>query len=44
MEKYWQFLGLAYVTEECDDPDYPNELIEHKFEWRSDSRFSLCIQ
>ena len=25
-------------------PDKPNGLIEHKLEWRSDSKFCLCIQ
>ena len=39
MEKYWKFLSVAYVTEESDDPDNPNGLIEHKLEWTSDSNF-----
>ena len=28
MERYWQHLNLAYVTEESDDPDNPNGLIK----------------
>ena len=38
MEKYWQYLSITYVTEESDDPDNPNGLVEHKIEWRSDSK------
>ena len=37
-EKYWQFLNLLYVTEESDDPDNANGLIEHKLPWRSESK------
>ena len=37
-DKYWQYLSLAYVTEESDDPDNPNELIKHKLPWRSESK------
>ena len=39
MEKYWQKLSLLYVTEESDDPDNPNGIIEHKLRWRSQSKF-----
>ena len=39
MEKYWQKLSLLYVTEESDDPDNPNGIIEHKLHWRSQSKF-----
>ena len=35
MEKYWSKLSLAYVTEESDDPENPNGIIEHKLQWRS---------
>lgn len=35
MEKYWQFLDLYYMTEESDDPDNTNGIIEHKLQWRS---------
>lgn len=38
MEKYWKHLSIAYVTEESDDPDNPNGLIEHKLQWRSESK------
>ena len=37
MENYWKFLSLAYVTEESDDPDNPNGIIEHKLTWCSSS-------
>ena len=43
MEKYWKFLSVAYVTEESDDPDNPNGLIEHKLEWTSDSNFFYVL-
>ena len=39
MEKYWQKLCLLYVTEESDDPDNPNGIIEHKLRRRSQSKF-----
>ncbi len=41
MEKYWKYLSLAYVTEESDDLDNPNGLIEHKIEWRSESEYTF---
>ena len=37
-EKYWRFLNLLYITEESDDPDNPNGIIEHKLLWHSDSK------
>ena len=54
-EKYWKFLSLYYVTEESDDPDNPNGIIEHHLPWRSKSEshtytvaslltFSTCIE
>ena len=43
MEKYWKFLGLGYVTEESDDMDNPNGIIEHKLKWRSDSKATIII-
>ena len=39
MEKYWQKLSLLYITEESDDPDNPNGIIEHKLHWCSQSKF-----
>lgn len=47
-EKYWHLLNLMYVTEESDDPDNPNGIIEHKLQWRSKSKFtcytlSVCV-
>ena len=41
MEKYWKFLSIAYVTEESDDPDNPNGIVEHKLAWRSESEFHI---
>ena len=38
MDKYWIYLNLNYVTEESDDPDNPNGIIEHKLLWRSESK------
>ena len=29
-EKYWSYLNLYYVTEESNNPDNPNGIIEHK--------------
>ena len=37
MEK-WNCLSLAYMTEESDDEDNPNGIVEHKLEWRSKSK------
>ena len=37
--KYWQTLSLLYITEESDDPDNPNGIIEHKLHWCSQSKF-----
>jgi hypothetical protein len=39
LEKFWHKLSLAYVTEESDDPDNPNGIVEHKLLWRSKSKF-----
>ena len=36
-EKYWSKLDLSYMTEESDDPDNPNGIVEHKIPWRSKS-------
>ena len=33
-DKYWKFLSLHYLTEESDDPDNSNGIIEHR-QWRS---------
>lgn len=40
-EKYWQFLSLYYVTEEADDTDNPNGIVEHHLPWRSKSASQL---
>ncbi len=37
--KYWQHITLAYLTEESDDPDNPNGIIEHKIAWRSHGKY-----
>lgn len=34
-EKYWNDLSLEFMTEESDDEDDPNSIIEHKLPWRS---------
>ena len=34
-DKYWKFLSLHYLTEESDDPDNSNGIIEHRLQWRS---------
>lgn len=30
-------MSFIYMTEESDDPDDPQKLIEHKLPWRSES-------
>ncbi len=37
--KYWQHITLAYLTEESDDPDNPNGIIEHKIAWRFHGKY-----
>ena len=32
-EKYWSKLDLSYTTEESDDPDNPNGIVEHIIPW-----------
>lgn len=39
MEMYWKHLSQAYMTEESDDPDNPDNIIQHKIPWRSKSIF-----
>ena len=36
MEK-WKDLSLVFMTEESDDPENPNGIVEHKLLWRSKS-------
>ena len=38
MERYWQHLNLYYVTEESDDAENPNGIVEHKLPWRAKHR------
>ena len=33
--KYWNDLSLEFMTEESDNEDDPNCIIEHKLPWRS---------
>ena len=33
--KYWEQLSLSFMTEESDDENDPNCIIEHKLTWRS---------
>ena len=35
----WNKLSYHYMTEESDDPDEPNNIVFHKLEWRSESKF-----
>lgn len=37
MDKYWKHLSQAYMTEESDDPDDPEKIVQHKLPWRSQS-------
>ena len=37
MESYWKHLSYACMTEESDDPDCPDTIIQHKLNWRSQS-------
>ena len=39
-ERYWKFLSVEYMTEESDDPDDDNVIIERKLTWRSESEFT----
>ena len=41
--KYWDDLSLEFVTEESDDEDDPNCIIEHKLPWRSTGT-SVCVR
>ena len=38
MDSYWCKLSQAYMTEESDDPDNPESIIQHKLPWRSESK------
>ena len=35
---HWKQLTLEYMTEESDDPEDDNVIIEHKLQWRSESK------
>lgn len=41
-EKYRRHLSYLYMTEESDDADNTNTIIEHKLSWRSNSVFYLA--
>ena len=43
LEKYWKQLSPQYMTEESDDPDDSNTIVEHKLSWRSKSELSLFM-
>ncbi len=44
MNKYWKFLSLVYMTEESDDEANPNGIVQHKPEWRSESKCKcVCV-
>lgn len=36
--KYWKYIDVFYMTEESDDPENPNTIVEHKLSWRSRSK------
>lgn len=38
MERYWRHLNLGFMTEESDDPENPNGIVEHRLLWRSQSK------
>lgn len=38
MSKYWKNLSFKYMTEESDDAEDENAVIEHKLMWRSQSK------
>ena len=40
-ERYWKHLDLRYLTEESDDPENPNGIVEHKIMWHSESHSFL---
>ena len=35
---YWCHLSQLYMTEESDDLEDPSKIIQHKLQWRSDSK------
>ena len=35
---HWKQLSLEYMTEESDDPEDDNVIIEHRLQWRSESK------
>ena len=35
---YWKHLSQAYMTEESDDIENEDHIIQHKLPWRSDSK------
>ncbi len=37
--KYWGHLSYMYMTEESDDADDCNAIVEHKLPWRSNSEY-----
>lgn len=36
---YWRELSFSYMTEESDDPDDQNLIVQHKLPWRSESEY-----
>ena len=39
--KYWNDLSLEFMTEESDDEDDRNCIIEHKLPWRSTGMYNI---
>lgn len=41
MDMYWKHLSQAYMTEESDDPDICDNIVQHKLPWRSQSKLGI---
>ena len=42
--KHWNQLTLEYMTEESDDPEDESVIIEHRLQWRSESKYCITTQ
>ena len=43
-KQYWCHLTQAYMTEESDDAEHQNKIIQHRLQWRFDSELKLLGQ
>ena len=41
--KHWNQLTLDYMTEESDDPEDDSVIVEHRLQWRSESKLMLRL-